>query len=80
MANYEARDESGMAFRAWMDAMGLKAEKPQTPIFETQERYKHLTTAMLAKLRQMAGMTTVGTQNQSTREVWLENHSVKLVL
>lgn len=41
MANYEARDEKGMLFAAWMDAMGLKAEKPPTPVFKTQEMYKY---------------------------------------
>ena len=40
MANYEARDESGIAFNAWMDAMGLRAEKPSTPIFKTHEMSK----------------------------------------
>lgn len=38
MANYEARRETGMLFGAWMEAMGLKAKKPQTPIYKTQER------------------------------------------
>jgi len=40
MANYEAADEDGRLFRAWMDAMGLKSEKPLTPAFKTQEMYK----------------------------------------
>lgn len=40
MANYEARDETGKAFGAWMNAMGLKAEKPQTPVFKTHEMSK----------------------------------------
>lgn len=40
MANYEAKDESGIAFSAWMDAMGLKANKPETPVFKTHEMYK----------------------------------------
>jgi len=39
MANYETKDESGIAFRAWMDAMGLKGEKPLTPSFKTHEMY-----------------------------------------
>jgi len=39
MANYEARDEKGIAFKAWMDAMGLTADKPQTPTFKTYEMY-----------------------------------------
>lgn len=40
MANYEARDETGRLFSAWMKQMGLKAKKPQTPIFKTQEMHK----------------------------------------
>ena len=37
MALYEAKDESGMAFHAWTEAMGLgKPEKPETPAFKTQ--------------------------------------------
>lgn len=39
MANYETKDESGIAFRAWMDAMGLKGEKPKTPAFKTHTLY-----------------------------------------
>jgi predicted SAM-dependent methyltransferase len=39
MANYEAKDESGMLFNAWMDSMGLNAQKPTTPVFKTQEMY-----------------------------------------
>lgn len=41
MANYEARDESGKLFKAWMDSMGLQAEKPHTPIFKTHEMFKN---------------------------------------
>jgi hypothetical protein len=41
MANFEAKDESGIAFNAWMNAMGLKAEKPWTPTFKTHEIYKN---------------------------------------
>lgn len=41
MTNYEARDETGMLFGAWMDQMGLNAEKPGTPIFKTHEMFKH---------------------------------------
>jgi SAM-dependent methyltransferase len=41
MANYEAKDEPGTIFGAWMDAMGLKAKKPKTPLFKTQEMYKN---------------------------------------
>ncbi|GAI03452.1 unnamed protein product, partial [marine sediment metagenome] len=41
MANYEAKDETGKIFGTWMDAMGLKAEKPQTPTFKTHEMYKN---------------------------------------
>ena len=37
MANYEARDETGMLFGAWMASIGLRAEKPQTPTFKTQK-------------------------------------------
>ncbi|MDD5680990.1 MAG: methyltransferase domain-containing protein [Candidatus Omnitrophica bacterium] len=40
MANYEAKDENGRLFGAWMDAMGLKAKKPKTPTFKTQEMHK----------------------------------------
>ena len=40
MSYYEAKNETGIAFNAWMDAMGLKSEKPQTPIFKTQEMKK----------------------------------------
>ena len=36
MAAYEAKIEGGTLFKAWMDAMGLKAEKPDTPTFKTQ--------------------------------------------
>ncbi|MBA7666534.1 hypothetical protein ES703_74615 [subsurface metagenome] len=49
MANYEAKDETGKLFGAWMDAMGLKAEKPQTPIFKTHEMHKKLSFIKLAK-------------------------------
>lgn len=39
MANYEAKDESSLAFSAWMDSMGLKADKPETPTFKTHEMH-----------------------------------------
>jgi hypothetical protein len=65
MANYEAANEDGRLFRAWMDAMGLKAEKPQTPVFKTQEMYKRST---IEKIK----MTIVGTRNQSNHEVLLK--------
>jgi len=39
IANYEARGEDGRIFAAWMNAMGLKSEKPQTPVYFTQEMY-----------------------------------------
>jgi predicted SAM-dependent methyltransferase len=39
MALYEARDEPGVVFGAWMKAMGLNAEKkPLTPKFSTQNQ------------------------------------------
>ena len=38
MANYEALIESGEMFGSWMKSMGLKADKPKTPVFETQRR------------------------------------------
>jgi predicted SAM-dependent methyltransferase len=40
MAYYEAKDETGMAFSAWMKAMGITAQKPETQSFKTQEMYK----------------------------------------
>lgn len=36
MATYEAKIEGGTLFKAWMDTMGLKADKPDTPIYDTQ--------------------------------------------
>lgn len=36
MACYEARVEPGNLFKAWMDNMGLKSDKPHTPAFKTQ--------------------------------------------
>lgn len=54
MANYEAKDETGKIFGAWMDAMGLKAEKPQTPTFKTHEMYKNPFTGKIkAKLKRI---------------------------
>ena len=41
IANYEAKDESGSVFKTWIDAMGLKAEKPQVLTFRTQEYFKN---------------------------------------
>lgn len=40
MAYLESRDEKGLAFGAWMKEMGLKAHKPETPVFHTQELSK----------------------------------------
>lgn len=37
MAHYEANDEKGRVFGAWMDAMGIEAKKPETPFFRTQK-------------------------------------------
>ncbi|MFH0816510.1 MAG: hypothetical protein V1934_06825 [Methanobacteriota archaeon] len=37
LANYETRDEAGIAFAAWMRSIGLEAKKPQTPVFATHE-------------------------------------------
>jgi predicted SAM-dependent methyltransferase len=45
LANYETRDEKGIAFGAWMKSIGIKAPKPQTPIFRTHELYKNNTLA-----------------------------------
>ena len=55
IANYEDRSESGIAFKAWMNAMGLKGDKPQTPKFKTHEMYNNPTfvTRIMAKLRRM---------------------------
>lgn len=55
LANYEAKDESGRLFGAWMNLMGLKAKKPQTPIFKSQEMYKGVSSVgrIKAKLRRM---------------------------
>ena len=55
MANYEAKDETGIVFSAWMDAMGLKAEKPQTPKFKTHEMYNSSSfiRQIIAKLRRV---------------------------
>lgn len=55
MANYEAKVESGMVFNAWMDAMGLKADKPETPTFKTHEMYRHSSFIwqVMAKLKRM---------------------------
>lgn len=55
MANYEAKDESGMLFGAWMNAMGLKAEKPTTPTFKTHEMYRRSSFIwrVMAKLKRM---------------------------
>ena len=41
MAHFEAKVEKGLAFGAWMDAMGIKAEKPETPLFDTQKNSKN---------------------------------------
>lgn len=49
MANYETHDESGIAFKAWMDAMGLNAEKPITPVFKTHMMYK--SSSLVGKIR-----------------------------
>ncbi len=55
MAYYEAKDETGLAFSAWMDAMGLKAKKPPMPTFKTHEMYKrsYFIKKAIAKLRHM---------------------------
>jgi len=55
IANYEDRSESGIAFKSWMNAMGLKAEKPQTPKFKTHEMYNRpaFISQIIAKLRRM---------------------------
>ena len=55
IANYEDRNESGIAFKAWMNAMGLEAEKPQTPKFKTHEMYNRpaFVSQIIAKLRRM---------------------------
>lgn len=55
MANYEANDETGKAFGAWMEAMGLKAKKPNTPTFKTHEMYKEpsFIEQVKAKLKRM---------------------------
>lgn len=55
MANYETKEESGIMFRAWMDAMGLKAEKPLTPSFKTHEMNKSSSFIgqVIAKLRRI---------------------------
>jgi predicted SAM-dependent methyltransferase len=43
MANYEAKEEAGLAFGAWMKSMKIEAQKkPETPVFHTQEMYKQL--------------------------------------
>jgi hypothetical protein len=39
MSYYEYRNESGTLFKVWMNAMGLKVEKPEMPIFKTHEMY-----------------------------------------
>lgn len=55
IANYEDRSESGIAFKSWMNAIGLKAEKPQTPKFKTHEMYNRpaFISQIIAKLRRM---------------------------
>lgn len=40
MANYEVNGENGRLFKVWMNAMGLKAEMPELPLFKTHEMYK----------------------------------------
>jgi len=47
MANYEAADEDARLFGAWMDAMGLEAEKQKTPEYATQKMYKNPSILML---------------------------------
>jgi len=55
MANYESKYDKGIAFSAWMDAMGLKAEKPQTPTFKTHEMYKDhgILSKIISKFKQI---------------------------
>ncbi len=54
MANYEAKDESGRLFGAWMNAMGLNAEKPQTPTFKTHEMFKEsIISKIISKFKQI---------------------------
>jgi predicted SAM-dependent methyltransferase len=50
MANYESKDEDGKLFNAWMDAMGLQAEKPQTPAFKTHEMYNN--SSLIGKIKE----------------------------
>lgn len=69
MANYEARDESGIAFSAWMNSMGLKAEKPQTPTFKTHEMYKNSFIGKIKTKMKHIIMAAVGIRNQYNREV-----------
>jgi hypothetical protein len=42
LAYYEAREETGLAFGSWMKAIGLNAQKPETPVFYTQKLCKRL--------------------------------------
>lgn len=52
MAYCEAKDEKGLAFGSWMKAMGLNAQKPETPIFYTQELSKRPNHSILELLKE----------------------------
>jgi len=55
IANYETRDEHGLAFGAWIKAMGLKCDKPPISTFKTHEMYKSasFTEKAVARLRHL---------------------------
>jgi len=40
MAYYEAHDDPGLAFSAWMEQMGINAKRPELSTFKTQKVHK----------------------------------------
>lgn len=53
MAFFETKDENGVAFKEWMRLMGIKAEKPVTPVFKTHEMYKNR--SLIGKMKAIPG-------------------------
>lgn len=55
LANYENKYETGIAFNAWITAIGLKSNKPITPTFKTHELYLRspFYSRMLEKIRKI---------------------------
>jgi hypothetical protein len=41
LANYETKDEAGIAFNSWMKSLGINCNKPQTPVFKTHQMFKN---------------------------------------